>query len=78
MGSHKIYGFRGPWGLTAVLQLFYELRHQEKLLRVDGRESKALQEVPADLKTRDARPALPRPDPRGMAAPGRTSPENFQ
>ena len=26
MGFQEIYGLRGPWGQTAVLQLTYELR----------------------------------------------------
>ena len=47
----KIYGLRGTWGLTAVLQLIYELR-KNCCGRVDGTgKLKVLQEVLADLKT---------------------------
>ena len=35
MGFQKMYGLRGPWGLTAVLQLIYELR-KNCCGRVDG------------------------------------------
>ena len=48
-GFQRIYGLRGPWGLTAVIQLIYELR--KNCCGTGGREkSKALQEVFADLK----------------------------
>ena len=52
MGFQKIYDLRGPWGLTAVFQLIYELRKNWRG-RVDGtgrEKSKVLQEVLADPK----------------------------
>ena len=38
MGFQKIYDLRGPWGLTAVFQLIYELRKNWRgwTGRVDG------------------------------------------
>ena len=50
MGFQKIYVMRGPWGLTAVLQLIYELG--KNCCGQDGNVEtlEALQKVLAELK----------------------------
>ena len=50
MNFQKIYGFRGPWGVTAVLQLIYVLR--KNCCGTGGRDGnrRFYKEVLADLK----------------------------